>query len=63
MALSDITSCWRTSDGKVFSNIEDAKEHQSEIDLFEINTALSDAVKEALAPLNNLLQTQYIKQK
>ena len=66
MALSDIVRCWRTTDGQIFDDADDAIKHQNDIDsekhLAEYKEKLQKTLDEVLKPLKDYIVEHYAKQ-
>ena len=62
MAWTDIEICWRTTDGEIFTDSEEAVKHQAEIDtdkyLKEFSMETQEAIDKALLPLKRNLRRQ-----
>ena len=59
MAWTDIERCWRTTDGKVFIDPDEAEEHQDEIDrekfLKDFRIKMAESIEEAMKPVKEAM--------
>ncbi len=62
MAWTDIERCWRTTDGKIFTNPDEAEEHQNELDAKryadEFRERMKPVIEKMLEPLKKYIEEQ-----
>lgn len=62
MAWTDIERCWRTTDGEIFTNPDEAEEHQNELDmkryLDEFKEGMKPEIEKMLEPLKKYIENQ-----
>lgn len=62
MAWTDIELCWRTTDGKIFTNPDEAEKHQDEIDIKkhvdEFRERMKPEIDKMLEPLKKYIEEQ-----
>lgn len=61
MAWTDIVKCYRTTDGKIFDDPDEAMAHQDKLDvdqyLIDFNEAMKPVIDEALSPLKKYVES------